>query len=49
MKFADKWIDLEIIILSEVTHNWNTNVTYFLSFVDDSFESLGICDSFGFP
>lgn len=46
VKFAGKWTELETIVLNEVTTPKKANVAYFLSFVNDSIESLEMWTSF---
>ena len=43
MTIAGNWIELEIILLREVTETQKDNAAWFLLFVDVSFESLDMC------
>lgn len=45
MKFSDKRVELEMIILSELTHSRKTNIVCFFSFVDKTFEPSDMCIS----
>lgn len=45
MKFSDKRVELEMIILSELTHSRKTNIVCFFSFVDKNFEPSDMCIS----
>lgn len=41
-KFAGKWMDLELVILSEVTRT-QKNDAYYLSYVDHRFYCFYVC------
>lgn len=45
MKFGDKWIALETIILSEVAETQMTNIACFLSHVDVSSKTVDVFHS----
>lgn len=45
MKFSDKRMELEMIILSELTHSRKTNIACFFSVVDKNFEPSYMCIS----
>jgi hypothetical protein len=47
MTIAGNWIELEIILLREVTETQKDNAAWFLLFVDVSFEPSDICMLFG--
>lgn len=42
-------MELETVILSEVTHTYKTNFAYFLLFMDVAFESSDMYVSFEIP
>jgi hypothetical protein len=47
MKFASKWLELETVILREVTQKDKCHILF--SFMDAIFESSDIYVSFGIP
>lgn len=49
MKFTNKWNEVELIIVSNVTQIQKDKGLMFFFPVDVSFKSLDMCDSFGIP
>lgn len=47
MTFTEKWMELEIIILSEVTESQRDSIIYSFSYIDLSFHTSDICVPFG--